>query len=239
MARLRVGVIGCGTVAQIMWLPNLRQLDEHFELKAICDLSPGLTESLGRYYNVSRCFQNYRDLIAEDLDVVIVLTPGSHAAPAIAALEAGKHVIVEKPMCFTQREADAMIAAAKLHGRHLMVAYMKRYDPGYLYGRDLVRSMKGLRYVQINVLHPAEHLYFAHHRVKRFGDVPQPTIESLQREADQLAFEAIDPAPPPMPFLYLDVFLGSMVHDINALRGILGSPDRSLFTTLWPDNVTY
>jgi len=48
MARLRVGVIGCGTVAQIMWLPNLRQLDEHFELKAICDLSPGLTESLGR-----------------------------------------------------------------------------------------------------------------------------------------------------------------------------------------------
>jgi predicted dehydrogenase len=86
MSRLRAGVIGCGTVGQIMWLPNLRQLDEHFELKAICDLSPGLTESLGRYYNVSRCFQNYRDLIEEDLDVVIVLTPGSHAAPAIAAM---------------------------------------------------------------------------------------------------------------------------------------------------------
>ena len=45
MARLRVGVIGCGTVAQIMWLPNLRELDDHFELKAICDVSPGLIES--------------------------------------------------------------------------------------------------------------------------------------------------------------------------------------------------
>jgi predicted dehydrogenase len=96
-----------------MWLPNLRQLDEHFELKAICDLSPGLTESLGRYYNVSQRFQDYRQLVAEDLDAVIVLTPGSHAAPAIAAMEAGKHVIVEKPMCFTQREAGAMIAASK------------------------------------------------------------------------------------------------------------------------------
>ena len=239
MARLRVGVVGCGTVAQIMWLPNLRQLDGQFELKAICDLSPGLTESLAQYYNVSRSFQDYRDLIAEDLDIVIVLTPGSHAAPAIAALEAGKHVIVEKPMCFTQREADAMLAASKHHGRHLMVAYMKRYDPGYIYGRELVRSMKGLRYVQINVLHPAETLYFAHHRVKRFNDVPQATIESLQREGDRLAVEAIGPVAPRMRFLYLDVFLGSMIHDVNALRGILGSPDRSLFTTLWPDDVTY
>src|SRR6202171_5939028 len=117
MSRLRAGVIGCGTVAQIMWLPNLRQLDEHFELKAICDLSPGLTESLGRYYSVPRCFQDYRDLVEEDLDVVIVLTPGSHAAAAIAAMEAGKHVIVEKPMCFTLREADEMIAAAARTGK--------------------------------------------------------------------------------------------------------------------------
>src|SRR5215831_9682096 len=101
MARLRVGVIGCGTVAQIMWLPNLRELDDHFDLKAICDISPGLVESLGSYYNVSSCFVDYRDLIAANLDVVIILTPGSHAAAAIAAMQAGKHVLVEKPMCFT------------------------------------------------------------------------------------------------------------------------------------------
>ena len=87
-----------------------------FELKAICDVSPGLIESLGSYYNVSRCFLDYRDLIEEDLDVVIVLTPGSHAAAAIAAMEAGKHVIVEKPMCFTLREADAMIATSRRCG---------------------------------------------------------------------------------------------------------------------------
>jgi predicted dehydrogenase len=239
MARLRVGVVGCGTVAQIMWLPNLRQLDEQFELRAICDLSPGLTESLGGYYNVSRRFQDYRDLVAEDLDAVIVLTPGSHAAPAIAALEAGKHVIVEKPMCFTLREADAMIAASKRSGRRLMVAYMKRYDPGYRYGRELVRSMRGLRYIQINVLHPSEGQYFAHHWIKRFDDVPQATVAALQCEADQLAVEAVGPVSERLRFLYADVFLGSMIHDVNALRGILGCPDRSMFTTLWPDDTTY
>ena len=222
-----------------MWLPNVRELDEQFELKAICDLSPGLTESLAGYYNVSRHFQDYRDLLAEDLDVVIVLTPGSHAAPAIAAMEAGKHVIVEKPMCFTLREADAMLDASKRYGRRLMVAYMKRYDPGYRYGRELVQAMRGLRYVQINVLHPSEPQYFEHHRIKRFHDVPKTTLETLEREADQLALEALGPVSEKMRFLYRDVFLGSMIHDVNALRGILGTPDRCLLTTLWPDDATY
>lgn len=239
MARLRVGVIGCGGVAQAMWLPNLRQLDEQFELAALCDLSVGLTESLGDYYNVTLRFQDYRDLVRQDLDVVIVLTPGSHCAAAIAAMEAGKHVIVEKPMCFTLREADEMIAASERTGRRLMVAYMKRYDPGYRYGADLVRSMRELRYIQINVLHPSEPQYFAHHRVKRFNDVPAATLEGLQREADQLAIEAVGPISPRLRFLYLDVFLGSMIHDVNALRGILGAPYQCLFTTLWPDDVTY
>jgi predicted dehydrogenase len=239
MARLRVGVIGCGTVAQIMWLPNLRQFDEYFELKAICDLSPALTESLGRYYNVSRCFQDYHDLVEEDLDAVIVLTPGSHAAPAIAAMESGKHVIVEKPMCYTLREADDMIATSKRCGRHLMVAYMKRYDPGYRYGSECVRSMQGLRYVQVNVLHPSEPHYFAHHRIKRFDDVSEATIEALRFDADQLAIEAIGSVSERLRFLYLDTFVGSMIHQFNALRGILGSPRECLFTTLWPDEVTY
>ena len=239
MARLRVGVIGCGTVAQIMWLPNLRDLDDQFELKAICDISPGLVESLKSYYNVSSGFRDYRDLIAEQLDLVIVLTPGSHAAAAMAAMEAGKHVIVEKPMCFTLREADALIATSERCGKRLMVAYMKRYDPGYRYGRELVRSMSQLRYVQINVLHPSEPLYFAHHRLRRFNDVPIEKSQTLQAEVDRLVIEAIGPVSERLRFLYHDVFLGSMVHDINALRGILGTPDETLFTTLWPEDVIY
>jgi predicted dehydrogenase len=239
MARLRVGVIGCGTIGQIMWLPNIRELDQHFELAAICDLSPGLLDAIGAYFGVDARFVDYHDLVAQPLDVVVVLTPGSHAAPAIAALEAGKHVIVEKPMCYTLREADQMIAASRRAGKHLMVAYMKRYDPGYLYGADLVRKMSQVRYVQINVLHPAEQPYFEHHRIQRFDDVPPATLAALQHEGDRLVVEAIGPVSERLRFLYYDVLLGSMVHDVNALRGILGAPDQVLFTTIWPDDVRY
>src|SRR5260370_5416718 len=99
--------------------------------------------------------------------------------------------------------------------------------------------MRGLRYVQINVLHPSEPMYFSHHRIKRFNDVPQSTLEFLQCEADQLAVEAIGNVSQRLRFLYLDVFLGSMIHDVNALRGILGCPEKSMFTTFWPDDVKY
>jgi len=63
---------------------------------------------ISRSYYAFPLLLDHRTLIGKN-DVVIVLTPGSHAAAAIAAMEAGKHVIVEKPMCFTLREADAMM----------------------------------------------------------------------------------------------------------------------------------
>ncbi len=239
MARLRVGVIGCGTVAQIMWLPNLRELDDHFVVTAISDLSPGLMQSVGDYFGIAGRYLDYRDLVAQDLDVVIVLTAGSHAPAAIAAMEAGKHVIVEKPMCFTLREADAMIATAARTGKQMMVSYMKRYDPGYRYGRAAVQAMDDLRYVQINVLHPDPDLYYAHHRIKRFRDVPAETLAALQAEDDRLTVEAIGDVTPLLRQLYRDVVLGSLCHDTNALRGILGTPKQALLTTIWPDETIH
>jgi predicted dehydrogenase len=238
MDRLRVGVIGCGAIAQIMHLPYLRQLSDRYEIAALCDLSPRLVEEVGDYYNVSRRYTDYRDLLAagsgQTLDAVIVLTAGSHAPPALEALRAGKHVLVEKPMCFTLREADEMIAAAEASECTLMVAYMKRYDPGYRYAQAALPSLGALRIIQVNTLHPSEEDYLNVHRIVRTGDIPREVVEQLAADRDRLATEAIGSVAEPLRFIYTDIVLGSLVHDVNALRGLVGGPVAVTFTDIWP-----
>ncbi len=237
--RLRVGVIGCGTVAQIMHLPYLDSLPELYEIAALSDLSPNLLRFLGEKYNVPavRRSTDYRDLLASNqIDAVLVLNSGTHAPQILAAVQAGKHVLVEKPLCFTLREADEIVSAVKKAGVKVMVAYMKRYDPGYRYAQNVVKDMRGLRYVQINTLHPSEDQYHNIFGVTRFNDVPQGVMQPLMEAQDALIREAIGDVSETLRFVYFDVILGSLVHDINALRGLIGEPTGVLYTGIWPED---
>lgn len=236
MKRLRIAVIGCGLVAQVMHLPHLRELDDRFEIAALCDLSREVLDALGSYYGVDRRVVDWREIVASpDIDAILIATTGSHAPPAVAALEAGKHVLVEKPMCYTLDEADAMIAAAERSRTTLMVAYMKRYDPGYRAARDIVRGLTAVRYVQVNVLHPIEPPNFAHHRIHRAHDLDPSTLERLGQESAARVRAVIGDVPPRIALHFSDVLLGSIIHDISALAGLFGAPAEVLFTDLWDD----
>ena len=133
MSRIKVGVIGCGAIAQIQHLPHLKELRDEFEIAAISDISAELLAAVGAEFGVppERQYLDYHDLVDSELDAVIVCSSGSHAGPSIAAARAGKHVLVEKPMCTTVREAQEMVAAADASGVVLMVAN--------LYGDDGTR----------------------------------------------------------------------------------------------------
>lgn len=235
---LRVGVIGCGGIAQMMHLPFLRSLPSLFKIVAISDLSPSLLRAIGESYDVpgSAQFTDYHDLVQQDLDAVLVLTGGTHAPQVLAAVQAGKHVMVEKPLCFTLREADEIAAAAKKANVKVMVAYMKRYDPGYRTAQTLLQGMEDVRYVQINTLHPAEDDYLAIHGILRFNDIPADVLAQLSKAENLLFDEAVGSGVSKnLRRIYGGVVLGSMVHDMNALRGLLGEPDRVLFTEIWPE----
>lgn len=234
--RIRVGVIGCGAIAQIMHLPYLQNLSNLFEIAAICDLSRGLLQAIGDIYHVSENgrLTDYQEMLALDIDAVLVLSGGNHAPQVLAAARAGKHVLVEKPLCYTVREADAIIEAVQKAKVRLMVGYMKRYDPGYRYAQGQVKEMKDIRYVQINTLHPAEDDYLNIHSIIRFDDVPKAVIKPLLESEDRQVLEAVGAISPSLRALYSSLFLGSMVHDSNALRGLLGDPEAVLFTELWP-----
>ena len=241
MARLKIGVIGCGAIAQIQHLPHLRELDAEFEIGGLADLSPKLLETVGTEYGVasSRRFVNYHDMLQTDIDGVIVCPSVSHAPPTIAAAEAGKHVFVEKPMCTMVREAEAMVAAADKAGVLIMVAYMKRHEPAYRFAQERVRSMSDVRFIQVNHLHPDNNLHTSEFKVHRFNDLPREVLEESRRRERGLIAEALsysDPASLPEGIAHAyNLILGSMIHDIGNLHGMFGTPARVLSSEIWLD----
>ncbi|HUE75600.1 MAG TPA: Gfo/Idh/MocA family oxidoreductase [Chloroflexota bacterium] len=238
MDRLKVGIIGCGAIAQIQHLPHLRELNDTFEIAGLCDLSPRLLATLGEEYGVSpeRRFADYHDLVRSDVDAVIVCPFGSHAPPSIAASEAGKHVLVEKPMCTTVAEAQAMVDAADRNGVLLMVAYMKRHDPAYQYAKARVARMPGARFIQVNHLHPDNSLHLNEFKVHRFDDIPASAKEEASTESRRQIAEALglDEVPPAIRSAFSTV-LGSMIHDVGNLHGMFGPPERVVSTDIWAD----
>src|SRR5215204_2349816 len=127
MEKLRVGLIGCGEAVQILHLPSLYQLSDQFEVTALCDVSRHVVEELGARWNIKKRFVDDRELLAQDdVDAIVIASPNHyHASTTLNAIEAGKHVLVEKPMCITLRDADAVIEAAAQSGVTVQVAYMR------------------------------------------------------------------------------------------------------------------
>src|ERR1041384_3577505 len=97
MQRLRVGIVGCGEVTQIMHLPSLAQLAEQFAVTALCDVSGHVLQTVGDQWRVAKRYHDYQDLmLQDDVDAVLVANPDAyHAEVALAAIAAGKHVLIE------------------------------------------------------------------------------------------------------------------------------------------------
>jgi predicted dehydrogenase len=238
LRRLRVGVIGTGLVAQIMHLPYLSELDELFEVSALCDASQEVLEQCGHKFGVDRLFTDWQQLVEEELDAVLVLTSGSHAPPAIAAAEAGLHVFVEKPMCLSTDEGADMLAAAARSGVSLMVGYPKRYNPAYRRALEAVGRLEDLRFVRMTTLESPFEPYIAQYRIAAGSDVSAEQAATWRADSDRRVDRAIGPLRDEARVTYQTVLLDTMVHEFNLLRGVLGEPTAVRFASLRTTTVT-
>ncbi|MCP8969992.1 Gfo/Idh/MocA family protein [Ectobacillus ponti] len=137
---LKIGVIGCGSIAQHRHLPEYAG-HSGVEIVAVCDIVQTRAEATAEKYG-AKAYTSYETLLAEGIvDAVSVCTPNYlHAPISIAALQAGVHVLCEKPMATSRAEAEAMIAAAKESGKKLMIAHNQRFVPSHQKARDLIAS---------------------------------------------------------------------------------------------------
>ncbi|MEH7179868.1 Gfo/Idh/MocA family protein [Neobacillus vireti] len=140
MEKLRVGVIGCGSIAQHRHLPEY-QSNKNVKLIAVCDINEDRALSVAEKYGV-KAYTNYEELISSgSVDAISVCTPNYlHAPISIAALNAGIHVLCEKPMATSKKEAEAMIAASKESGKKLMIGHNQRFVPSHQRARKLIED---------------------------------------------------------------------------------------------------
>jgi predicted dehydrogenase len=233
MRTIRVGVIGCGEVAQWMHLPFLTELPG-FQVTAVCDVSQKVVDYAGERFGVAQRFTDFHQLVARtDVDAVVIATP-IHSDPAIAAAQAGKHVLVEKPMAFNLQEAEAMVAAAERSGIILMVAYMKRYDPGYLYGQRLMQGMQDVRLIRVHDLNGPNAAYVR----DMTTTVRDPELEAkngpaLTADIRRRAVVALGDGHPDWVYNAYLLLGGLSSHDITILRGAFGGPRAVTHTEIW------
>jgi predicted dehydrogenase len=128
--KYRIGIIGCGGIANGKHLPSLSKLS-NVELVAFCDIIQESAATAAAKYGIEGALvcEDYREVLKDEtIDIVHVLTPNiSHAEISIAALEAGKHVMCEKPMAKTAEDAKRMVETAKRTGKKLTVGYNNRF----------------------------------------------------------------------------------------------------------------
>jgi len=125
-----MGVLGLGAIAQVVHLPILSQMPG-VRLVAVCDVDHAKARMIAARFGIPRVPQNDEQVFrSDDLDAIVICTPSHlHHSQSIAALEAGKHVLVEKPLALDAESAMKVIAAAESSGRSLMVAMNNRYRP--------------------------------------------------------------------------------------------------------------
>jgi predicted dehydrogenase len=142
--RLRVGVLGAGQIAQAAHFESCTKA-HNAELFAICDVAEDLCQRMSMTHGATRTYFDYERMLADpDIDAIIVATADAFHVPAsIRALEAGKHVLCEKPVGLTVEEAETLAQVVKDSGKQFQVGHMKRFDAGLQAARTFIATEMG------------------------------------------------------------------------------------------------
>jgi predicted dehydrogenase len=143
---LRVGVLGCGPIAQFAHFDACRKA-RNAELYAICDRAGDLRERMAAVHQPRVAYADFDEMLADpQVEAVIIATADQfHVAQCQRAIEAGKHVLVEKPMGVSVEECELLRRQVSQSGLVLQVGYNKRFDPGLAYTRRFIQHELGQR----------------------------------------------------------------------------------------------
>ncbi|WP_409345876.1 Gfo/Idh/MocA family protein [Paenibacillus sp. MBLB4367] len=139
MTKIRMGIIGCGGMAAAHF-SGYKELGDHTEVTAVCDIEPERAQSAASQLGITTAVTDYHELL-EHVDAVLIVLPHHlHYEVGMTCLQAGKHVLMEKPMCNTEEQCLDLIRTADQRGLILMTAYPVRFWPIIVKLKELVDS---------------------------------------------------------------------------------------------------
>jgi UDP-N-acetyl-2-amino-2-deoxyglucuronate dehydrogenase len=140
MSNFKFAIIGCGKISE----RHAEEIKKNGQLVAVCDIVTEKADALAKKY-FSNSYYNIDKLLAREneINIVSICTPnGLHAEHSIKSLQAGKHVLCEKPMAITTNDAEEMIKAEKQTGKRLFVVKQNRYNPPVVFVKKLIEEKK-------------------------------------------------------------------------------------------------
>lgn len=225
---INVGVIGTGTVAQLMHLPILHDLKDMFSIQAVSDVSASVLGQVSQKYG-ARAYGSPLELIDDkSLDAILILSPDQyHAQYAKASIEAGKHVFVEKPVTLNMEQLEELIALEKAHsGTVCMVGYMRRYASGYLKCKELLQAdARKVEYMRFRDIILEGDYYINQTRPAiTAGDIPEEIIsESNAMRREQIG-RALGEGCTEQQRISYQMLTGLGCHTLSAVRELVGMP---------------
>ena len=226
MKKLKIGVLGLAEVSQITHIPVSAQLPALFDVTDLYDPAPAVAQKVAAIVG-ARTHATPEALIASDVDAVLVVGPNaSHAPWAVGALKAGKHVMIEKPMCMGLAEAEAIAAAQG--DRVVLVAYMRRYAPSFETAVARVAPRRGeITFARIRDFIGMNPLFIDPTFNVAKGEVPA-ALKAAMAAAEATGIQALAGTTEGDRAMVANLLLGLSTHDLSAMREMLGMPKRVL-----------
>lgn len=223
---IKVGLIGLGEVAQLMHLPLLAD-DSRFSVAAISDVSPSLLDHVGNRYGVATRYLDADSLLANStLDAVFILTPDHlHADLLAKAIQAGKHVFIEKPACLTADQLRPILDIPQRPGQVVFVGYMRRFSRPFLELKKRLPPLADIRHVRIrDIIREAPFFVAQTRNIFRPSDVPPELIAEGRSRTQAMLRSVMGEDCPPDALRGYQVLTGLSSHSFSAMRDLLGTP---------------
>ncbi len=243
MNKIKIGIIGLGEVAQIMHIPALKRLHDHFEITAVSDISETLVKYIQERHHIPHGFTDPSALIAhDDVQAVMILSPDQlHSLQSAEAIALKKPVFLEKPACLLADEAYQLNELAKANQTPIMVAYMRCYTSAFDKAQQQLRSFGPITHVRAFDLQ-REGPYFFNQVEEPFvvEDYDLSTIATAKEIEAQNRKDLLGDGAPDLLWKCHRVITGAAIHNISALRNLLGSPKNVIcaYASKGGENIT-